>query len=353
MNIEINYLLRRRNLRKMVRLAKVNPFPGVIGTFMGRDALSLAVSSLDLGADDTVLLPAYLCREVLKPFLRMTRVEFYELRSDLTVDPEEIKLKLAKAKVKMMMIINYFGFLQPYRKEIKGICSDRGIILMEDCAHSLLTEGSGEVGDLSIYSFRKILPLPDGGGLKMNIEGKTVTPKFYPRIYSNVLSVFIILKLLLNVRAETFSRAGLTIRTKNLVPNAAMASKNNRILPLSSFAYNGMGNMSFPEIVQKRRNDYHFWQECAEKSNSFMPVFSNLPSGVCPLGYPVKVKDRDALKSRLLEEGIFLRTHWHLPETVGKEFVNSHKLSMQTITLPVYPELSRRERERIQRVLTS
>src|SRR2546428_517601 len=108
----------------MLRAAKVNPFPGVIGTFMGRDAFALAASLLDLGANDTVLLPAYLCREVLKPFLGRTRVEFYDLRSDLTVDPEEIRLKLGQARIKMMMIINYFGFLQPYRKEIKKICVD-------------------------------------------------------------------------------------------------------------------------------------------------------------------------------------------------------------------------------------
>lgn len=353
MGIGINPLLRGGNLGKILQRPKLNPFPGVIGTFMGRDAFSLAVSLLNLGADDIVLLPAYLCREVLKPFLGKTRVEFYDLRSDLSVDPEEIESKLIKNKAKMLVIINYFGFLQPYRKEIKKICEDRGIILMEDCAHSLLTEGSGETGDVLIYSFRKTLPLPDGGGLKMNMGKKEVTPNFYPRIYSNILSVLGIIKSLSNVRSEFLSRSGLSSRTKNHFPNTTLDNKNGRSLQMSSFAFNGMGNVSFPEIIEKQRSDYQFWHELIQRTNQFIPVFSMLPSGVCPLGFPVKVNDRDSLKSRLQKEGISLKIHWHLPSTVGREFVNSHKLSAQILTFPVYPELGRRERKGIKRLFTS
>lgn len=338
----------------MFRLAKANPFPDVIGTFMARDAFSLAVYLLGLGANDTVVLPAYLCREVLKPFLGKTRVKIYDLRSDLTVDPEEIESKLEDDSVKMLVIINYFGFLQPYRKDLKKICADKGIILMEDCAHSLLTEGSGKTGDLSIYSFRKTLPLPDGGGLKINREGRKMTPNFYPKIYSNVLSVLSILKSLSNFRSEILSRAGLSSRKKDVFPKVTMAKKNSRFLPLSTFAYNGMGNiMSFSEIIDKRRRDYLFWQELTERSNLFIPVFSKLPLGVCPLGFPVKVKNRDLLISRLQKKSIYLKIHWHLPAAVGSEFVNSHKLSKQMLTLSVYPDLDQREREEIERLLVS
>ena len=83
MNIELNYLLRGRYLGRMLRLAETIPFPEVIGIFMGRDVLSLAISCLDLDSDDAVLLPAYLCREVVKPFLRKTQVKFYDLRPDM------------------------------------------------------------------------------------------------------------------------------------------------------------------------------------------------------------------------------------------------------------------------------
>jgi perosamine synthetase len=352
MNSGINSPL-RGNLRKLLREPQTNPFPEIIGTFMGRDAFSLAASSLGLNTEDTVLLPAYLCREVLKPFLGKTRVVFYDLPRDLAVDPDQIRLKLGKTKMKVVLIINYFGFLQPHRKEIKKLCADQGIILMEDCAHSLLTEGSGETGDVSIYSFRKLLPVPDGGGLKMSIGKKKVAPKFYPRTYSNFLSVLIILKSLFGIRAEMLSRAGLTSRGKTLFPNATAPARNRRILPLSSFTYNGVGNASFSEIIEKRRSDYHFWQEVAARTNLFLPVFSDLPEGVCPIGFPVRAKDRDQLRLRLQEMGGFPEIHWHLPEAVGREFNNSHELSAQTLTLPIYPRLGRIEREGIPGMLLS
>jgi perosamine synthetase len=353
MSNEITYLLRDGNLQKMVKVAKSDPFPGVIGTFMGRDALALAVSCLDLKPNDTVLLPAYLCREVLRPFLGKTKVIFYDIQPDLTVDPEEIRLKLSDAAIRMMLIINYFGFLQPYREEIRAICKERGVLLMEDCAHSLLTEGSGETGDLSIYSFRKIISVPDGGGLKINPGGRGVAAAFYPKIFANVLSVLITLKSLLKVRGATFSRAGLADRTGERAPSGKAAKKNRRILPLSSFAYNGMGNTSFRDVIDWRRRDYLYWQELAERTHRFVPAFRNLLPGVCPLGFPVLIKDRDSVKLRLLEKGIMLRIHWHLPDEVGSDFVHSHNLSRQTITLPVYPELSDRERAEIEGLFAS
>lgn len=352
MKIGINSPL-RGNLRKLFRPANERPFPEVIGTFMGRDALSLAVSYLNLNANSTVLLPAYLCREVLKPFLCRTRVQFYDVRSDLSVDPKEIESRLRGETIKVLLIINYFGFLQPYRKEIREMCVDRGAILIEDCAHSLLTEGSGETGDLSVYSFRKTLPLPDGGGLKVNLAGETVNPNFYPQIYSNVLSVLIILKFLINVRSDTLSRAGLSSQKRTLFPSVSSNKKDNRILPLSSFAYNGLGNASLSENIEKRRSDYQFWQDLAERTKRFSPVFNHLPSGVCPLGFPARVEDRDQLKFHLQKEGIEVKIHWHLPSAIGGEFVNSHELSMHTLTLPVHPELGGRDRDVIERALTS
>jgi perosamine synthetase len=353
MKVNVGSPLWGANLRKMLKSAKKAPDPDLIGTFMGRDALAVAVSSLDLGVEDTVLLPSYLCREVVKPFLGKTRVEYYAVGHDLTVDPDVIRLNIGDTRIKLMMIINYFGFLQPYRSEIKRMCADNGIVLMEDCAHSLLTEGSGEVGDVCIFSFRKILPLPDGGGLRMSMGKNAVTPVYYPKIYSNVLSTLIILKSLLTVRAEIFSRAGLTSRKKCLAPANENSPSRRKILPLSSYAFNGIANSSFSEISERRRRDYQFWQKLAEETNSFTPVFSHLPLGVCPLGYPIRVKERDRLKYRLQEQGIFLKIHWHLPEVIGKEFVNSHKLSKSTITLPVYPELVEREREAIVGALIS
>ena len=338
------------NLFNMLRPPARDPFPDVIGTFMARDAFALAVSLLRLSPRDIVVLPAYLCREVLKPFLGKTRVAFYDVRPDLTVDPADIEKAAAAHDVKAVVIINYFGFLQPHRAEIKQILSAKNIALIEDCAHSLLTKGSGETGDISIFSFRKLLPVPDGGGVK-TAAPIPVTPEFHPRLYSNVLSGLALLKSLMGVQSALLSRAGLSAQPVSDLSVENPEKGPSRFLPLSSFSKNGIGNCSFREIIENRRSDYLFWQEVSRRTSLFKPVFDAFDSGVCPMGCPVLSERRDAFMERLLQLGIAAKIHWRLPEHIESEFANSRELSAKILTLPVYPELTGEDRERISSTL--
>lgn len=337
-----------RHLARMLRTAKRNPFPGVIGTYMARDALSLAVTHLRLDSDDTVVLPAFLCREVLKPFVERTRVQFYDVSPRLAADPGQIKEALQSSRVRLLLMINYFGFLQPDRREIERMAAERDVVLLEDCAHSLLTEGSGETGGLSVYSFRKVLPVPDGGGLKIRAGGSGGSGvASYPQIYSDALSVCAIVKSLLEIRSETLSRAGLSSGGKARRPGKKDGGK---VLPLSSFARNGVGNADCPTIIARRRDDYEMWAKVIRDDSTVMtPIFDELPPGVCPSGFPVRARRRDALSQILQKRGIGAKVQWRLPADVGREFVQSRELSTEILTLPVYPELSQRGRERVDR----
>jgi dTDP-4-amino-4,6-dideoxygalactose transaminase len=254
--------------------------------------------------------------------------------------------------VKAALIINYFGFLQPFRMEIKRLCQERGITLIEDCAHSLLTEGTGLAGDVSIYSFRKLLLVPDGGGLRMNRVAQPMTPDFYPAAYSNILSFLVVLRSLFDFRTDLLSRAWLSSRqTSTPTSVQSPAPAHTRTLPLSVFTANGLGQMRTSEIVARRRADYQFWLEIAGQSSELVPVFHTLPSGVCPLGFPVKVKHRDALKARLDSNGIRTSIEWRLPVRVGPDCNNSHELSRHLLTLPVYPVLDIAQKRRAREIL--
>lgn len=321
----------------------VPQFPRLIGTFMGRDALSLAISYLDVTETDTVILPVYTCQDVLKSFVRKCSVVFYDVGYDLTIDPDELRAKMeGRARIKMVLITNYFGFLQPHRNEIKELCAKRGVSLIEDCAHSLLTEGSGDTGDFSAYSFRKILPLRDGGGLGIAGKLQPSPPQYHRRIYSDALSCLAFGKSLLNIRTERFSRARVTSQTAQVLP---LPPKDERILPLSYFARHRLAKISLSDVVKKRRNDFQFWLETTRGNPALTPVFGALPSGVCPLGFALRAKHRDRLEIGAREKGVYLRVHWRLDATLGSECETSHELSKEILTLPLYPELEPRERE--------
>lgn len=328
----------------------VAQFPGVISTFMGRDALTLAVAYLNLTADDTVVLPVYTCPDVLRSFLRKCHVVFYDIGRDLTIDPDRVRAALhGNDRVKIVLITNYFGFLQPYRNEIQEVCAQREICLIEDCAHSLLTQGSGETGDLAVYSFRKILPVRDGGGLVVNRELRQPVPRYHCRFCSDVLSFLAFAKGMLPIHTQKFSRAQVASYSTGILP---LPAKDDRILPLSSFAHRSIGNISLAEVTEKRRADFQFWQELTVGNSSLVPMFAALPQGVCPFGFALRTKQRDSLEARARANGIHLRVHWRLEPSLARECSISHELSKEMVTLPLYPELKPREREILAGIIT-
>lgn len=66
-------------------------------------------------------------------------------------------------KTKVIFVIHEFGFPHQRLQEFRKIADARGIPLVEDCAYSWGTEGTGTVGDYVIYSLTKIFPVPYGG----------------------------------------------------------------------------------------------------------------------------------------------------------------------------------------------
>ena len=340
--------MKRRNMPQTFTDAR---FPGVIGTFMGRDALSLALSWIPRVRDAAVLLPIYTCQDVVRKFARCGTVVYYDLRPDLTIDPSEIRAKLRSNRIGLTIITNYFGFLQPHRLEIKALCEASGSYLLEDCAHSLLTEGSGETGDIAIYSFRKILPIPDGGGLKLNMKMTPPAVRYHPTAYSNALSMLITAKSMLAIHSNKFNRAAVENRAKAGVPDSESPETMQRILPLSPLTRRRMGRLSFAEVIENRRRDFRFWLDVCKSSDSVAPVFEDLPGEVCPHGFPVKMEDRDSFEAMARQKGAGLSVHWRLDPAIGSDCTTSHRLTRELITLPIYPELTPRRREAITRLL--
>jgi dTDP-4-amino-4,6-dideoxygalactose transaminase len=59
-----------------------------------------------------------------------------------------------------------------------------------------------------------------------------------------------------------------------------------------------------------------------------------LPPDVVPLGFPIRVPDRDALLKRLYAAQIYAPVHWPLGDTVPQEHEASWRLSESLLTVP-------------------
>lgn len=143
----------------------------------GRHALCEALVLAGVGKGDAVLLPEYVCRDVLSAVNALgAHVEYYPVGVDL--QPAAVLDQLPPARA--VLAIDYFGFpqaLAPFR----AYCERTGARLIEDNAHGFLSRDEdgtylGRRGDIGIFSFRKSIPLVNGSGLVVNHPEKVSPP---------------------------------------------------------------------------------------------------------------------------------------------------------------------------------
>ena len=140
----------------------------VVHLTTGRVAIALALESMGLTPGHKVLVPSYHCASMIVPLGQVgAEPVFYRIREDLSVDLDDIEARIDN-QTKALMVTHYFGFPQDMPR-IRRFCDDRGLALIEDCAHSFFGRIGGRpvgaYGDFAIGSQRKFFPVFDGGCL--------------------------------------------------------------------------------------------------------------------------------------------------------------------------------------------
>lgn len=310
----------------------------------GRDALHWIVASLGLGKNEKVLLPAYVCEEVLKPFLTHgLSVEFYRVDADLQIDKADLATKLSP-DTRLLLYIHYFGFRSVIPKELIARQAHQTTII-EDSTHSFLSpfessqQPTHKLRTIQFASYRKLLPMPDGAVLLWDSQS---VPKMVPaetrRSIRSLASVSL-----------RYTGAGLKhIRSRHphIYPSwvhRRLFSWSETLLDTSPKPSNMSGlskriirSLDLPEIVQIRRQNFQFLLTGLAALENLEPLYSNLPEDVCPLGFPILVQDRDGLAKHLALNGVYAPIHWELPDSVDKsEFSRLWLMSSRILTLPI------------------
>jgi dTDP-4-amino-4,6-dideoxygalactose transaminase len=96
----------------------------------------------------------------------------YKCNQFLEPDIKDITTLIKEFKPKVFILIHYFGVDYADDSLLK-ILRHNKIILIEDCVHGFMStyengEYLGSKGDISFYSFSKVLPVPDGALFILN-----------------------------------------------------------------------------------------------------------------------------------------------------------------------------------------
>lgn len=136
----------------------LNNFPELHYASRGRWALYHTLLSLDLKSNDSVLLPAYICKTVLEPLhLLNLKPIFYDISlDDLNPDIGSIETILLKHDVKAVLVPSMYGY-PANMIDIEKICKHYSVAMIDDAAQSFgaTLEGKnvGMFGDAGFFSF--------------------------------------------------------------------------------------------------------------------------------------------------------------------------------------------------------
>ncbi len=300
----------------------------------GRQALAEGFRRAGLKAGDEVLLPGFICAEVLASLAVVGAVpRFYLVDDKLCADVTSWDRANPKG-ARAVVAVNYFGFPQPLDL-IREWCRAKGAALIEDNAQGFLsTDGEtplGRRGDLGVFSLRKTLSLPNGAALVDNRPGEMGGNGLsYEKSCGGAEWRYrfkIVLKWVMEWGGLRTVRAVLTgVRTARLAATgeAIPASPPDResVIPQEAFApltSRLLLRCDFCAERARRRNLYQACRELFLGVPEIRPLFGDLPEGVVPQGFPFLYTgmDRSALIRAWWRRGVpILAWPDHLPSAV-------------------------------------
>jgi perosamine synthetase len=332
--------------------------PRALYFYRARNAIYHLVRALGFGGDDVVLVPDYHnTNEVMAIRAAGASVRFYRIRRTLEPDLDHLARQCETTRARALWVIHYFGFPQPM-KELMALCERHGMLLMEDCALSLLSETAGQplgtFGQYATFCLYKTLPVPNGGVLAGNgsaLETLTrleLTPCGRASLAGRTLELLL---EWLRSRAEgagevafALKRAvgrGLTTARVPRVPfgdiGFDLASVNVAISPLSLAL---LKRFDYRAIRQRRRENFQLLSRRLEGHAALLP--NALEPGTCPLLFPLLVPDKPMASAALQARGIAAMEFWNTgdPEAGGPEHSDAQFLRDHLVELPIHQDVT-------------
>ena len=292
----------------------------------GRSALRHLVNQLQ--CCNHVLLPEFICESVTNCFDRH-EVSYYKLKEDFSIDLNDLLGKILQRNT-IVFIMHYFGTLQNSKilSDVRSYADKNGAIIIEDTSHSIFTR-SQTIGDYMICSIRKWLPIPGGGSLYYHQDRCNIRKPDYPKSTENSRCYGMILK-------DLFLRTGFdcNLEYRRIFSESEQRLDNQKaIYEITDFAKYLASCVDIEQLTQTRKKNYDFLNNYLMKSG-IKPVVEFEETDI-PLVYPIRVKNRDKLRSYLMDNKIYCAVHWpfdnHNPEDRPFAIRNAGEL----ISLPI------------------
>jgi len=318
-------------------------FEGRDVAFFGyaRTALEYGYRYLGLKAGDEVLYPDLICDVAMVPCRRLgLNVGFYRINDSLETDIADLERQVT-GSTRAILAVHYFGFPQRRLDSLKGLCRRRGLYLIEDNAHSFLSSPGGRflgfTGDISIYSFRKTVPVVNGAALLVNrhfnggddtwdvkLAGEMLPPEKRIRRIRGRLKLF---EAKYRVPLSRLRRTGLHVLPHGATEYETLDYKADE------WSMSVLRDYPYAREITRRRDNFRRWVDRLTPLG-LVPV-KELESGTVPMCCPMYSSERDRWLERYLGKGYRVSPWPTLPREVSRKGGGAVDIWKRLITFPV------------------
>jgi dTDP-4-amino-4,6-dideoxygalactose transaminase len=324
-----------------------------------RSGLGKCIDLINLSEKDSVLMPALTAEGAIKPFLKKKiNVILFDVNENLQIDSDKIiNLLNNNPSIKCIFIIHYLGFPQKKIDEIKNICDERNIYLIEDCAQSLFSRNYkntalGSYGHISLFSLGKTIPVLDGAIFFISSTKIAINKTSYSfSLRLTFAKLFLFINLFLNSylqkKRETTFFWKLNSFNKILYDTYyKLFKKVSKISKISFISDKIIKNLNYEEIINTTKSNINLIYNKIDRVK-YKLLFENYDQNFYLLGVPIISNNRNNLKDLLRANGIFCTIYdkyWnYIPYGEEKKFPNTYNVLKNLIILPVSYKFNKKE----------
>jgi len=314
----------------------------------------------------TVLAPDYNSgNEILALRAAGATIHYCPVGRNMEMDPEVVERLCKLHNPDLLYVIHYVGWPQPM-PALVDVCRRRGLLMVEDCALSLLSDMNGRplgsFGDWAVFCLYKMLPLPNGALLVQNgtrIESLERLPLRRAGSASTLARTLELVVQRLRGRANGVGAALQVVKRGMGRAAGALDVRRANVgdigfnltdvdLAMSRVSERLLDRLDFAAIRDRRVDNYRRLAE--QLDHSVVPVFPELRDGVCPLFFPVLVDNKHAAAEALRHRGVDALEFWNESMESGAEMsADARFLREHVLELPIHQDLTPKHIEYIAR----
>lgn len=301
---------------------------------------------------DSVLMPSYICRDVLAPVHALgARVEFYDVDRRLRPLLHVGGRSFNTSSVRAILAVDYFGFPQ-HLDELLHLGKALGVSVIEDNAHGYLSHDShgtmlGQRTGIGFTSFRKTLRVINGALLDVDAS---LFPAFAETIDSpqpehsalplmfRVRRVAGALERATHLPLLNVSRAAVrAVRRSVGRPEIPVSLESETVMPehraIHTNSLSTLRVLNDQSEAQRRRDLFNIVADRLRNTN-YSLIFDKLTPGIVPWSVPFYARTADLAKARRALRGLGLEIfQWpDLPDAVRRDcptfYSDVHVVSM-------------------------